>query len=221
MSKNPHPAIAKSRWPGTRCFSSCRCRDRPRRRKRTLSIGFAASRRRSPRAPRRPSRGGASRRSVRDMLDLGLARILMPARFGGYDLDFDTWNDAVVEISKADASHGWCASLIVHHAHLIAQFPEEAQQAVWADGPDVAVAASFAPRAKAVRVPGGYRLTGDNSSYASGVDHCSWVMVGAMTHDARRAGLGVLHGPAWRLHGARHLVHRRDARHRQQDHRHR
>jgi alkylation response protein AidB-like acyl-CoA dehydrogenase len=121
--------------------------------------------------------------SVRDMLDLGLARILMPARFGGYDLDFDTWNDAVVEISKADASHGWCASLIVHHAHLIAQFPEEAQQAVWADGPDVAVAASFAPRAKAVRVPGGYRLTGDSSSYASGVDHCSWVMVGAMTQD--------------------------------------
>jgi 3-hydroxy-9,10-secoandrosta-1,3,5(10)-triene-9,17-dione monooxygenase len=122
--------------------------------------------------------------SVRDMLDLGLARILMPARFGGYDLDFDTWNDAVVEISKVDASHGWCASLIVHHAHLIAQFPEECQQAVWADGPDVAVAASFAPRAKAVRVPGGYRVTGDNSSFASGVDHCSWVMVGAMTHDS-------------------------------------
>ena len=38
--------------------------------------------------------------SVRDMLDLGLARILMPARFGGYELDFKTWNDAVVEISK-------------------------------------------------------------------------------------------------------------------------
>ena len=86
--------------------------------------------------------------SARDMLNLGLARILMPERFGGYDLDFDTWNDVVIEISKADASHGWCASLIIHHAHIIAQFPEECQQAVWADGPDVAIAASFAPRAK-------------------------------------------------------------------------
>ena len=90
-----------------------------------------------------PAEFGARRCSM-----LGLARILMPARFGGYDLDFDTWNDAVLEISHADASHGWCASLIVHHAHLVAQFPEECQQAVWADGPDVAIAASFAPRAQ-------------------------------------------------------------------------
>ena len=110
----------------------------------------------------------------------GLARILMPARFGGYELDFETWHDAVLEISRADASHGWCASLIVHHAHLVAQFPEECQQAVWADGPDVAIAASFAPRAQAKRVPGGYRVSGENSSFSSGVDHSTWVMVGAM-----------------------------------------
>ena len=121
--------------------------------------------------------------SARDMLDLGLARILMPQRFGGYDLDFDTWNDVVIEISKADASHGWCASLIIHHAHLIAQFPEACQQAVWADGPDVAIAASFAPRAQAVRVPGGYRVSGENSSFSSGVDHSTWVMVGGLAQD--------------------------------------
>jgi hypothetical protein len=79
------------------------------------------------------------------MLDAGIARILMPPRFGGYGLDFDTWFDVTREISKADSSHGWCASLIIHHAHCIAQFPEEAQEAVWADGPDVAIAASFLP----------------------------------------------------------------------------
>ena len=121
--------------------------------------------------------------SVRQMLDAGLTRILMPERFGGYGLDFDTWNDAVLEISKADASHGWCASLLIHHAHLIAQYPEDCQQAIWADGPDVAIAASFAPRTKAVPAPGGYRLTGDSASYASGVDHSTWVMIGAMVHD--------------------------------------
>jgi 3-hydroxy-9,10-secoandrosta-1,3,5(10)-triene-9,17-dione monooxygenase len=42
--------------------------------------------------------------SVQDMLDAGLARILMPRRFGGYDLDFETWHDAIVELGKADAS---------------------------------------------------------------------------------------------------------------------
>ncbi len=95
--------------------------------------------------------------SVNDMLDTGLARILMPTRFGGYGLGFDTWCEAVLEISKADASHGWCAALIPHHNHMVAQFPEEAQQAVWADGPDVAVAASVAPTTQVTRVAGGYR----------------------------------------------------------------
>jgi 3-hydroxy-9,10-secoandrosta-1,3,5(10)-triene-9,17-dione monooxygenase len=120
--------------------------------------------------------------SAKDMLDAGLARVLMPPRFGGYGLDFEAWYDAMLELSKADASHGWCAGLIIHHAHLVAQFSEEAQQAVWADGPDVAIAASFAPRAKAVRVDGGYRVSGRDSNYASGLDHCSWVIVGALLH---------------------------------------
>jgi 3-hydroxy-9,10-secoandrosta-1,3,5(10)-triene-9,17-dione monooxygenase len=120
------------------------------------------------------------RESVKEMLDAGFARILMPPRYGGYDLDFETWCEVVLELSKADASHGWCASLMIHHAHLIAQFPEECQQAIWGNGPDVAIAASFAPRAKITRVDGGYRLSGDQSSFASGVNHSSWVMVGGL-----------------------------------------
>ncbi len=56
--------------------------------------------------------------SVKDMLDAGFARILLPVRLGGYGLGFDTWFDVMRELSKADASHGWCAGLIIHHAHL-------------------------------------------------------------------------------------------------------
>jgi alkylation response protein AidB-like acyl-CoA dehydrogenase len=138
-------------------------------------------------APRFAGRAEAAERarkipseSVQDMLAAGLARILVPSRFGGYGLDFDTWLDVVLEISKVDASHGWCASLIVHHAHLIGQFPEEAQRAVWAEGPDVAIAASFAPAAQAIQVDGGYRVSGQHSAFASGVDHSSWVIVGGL-----------------------------------------
>jgi 3-hydroxy-9,10-secoandrosta-1,3,5(10)-triene-9,17-dione monooxygenase len=117
--------------------------------------------------------------SVRELLDAGIARILMPPRFGGYGLGFDTWFDVTREISKADASHGWCASLIIHHAHCIAQFPEEAQKAVWADGPDVAIAASFLPGTTIVPADGGYRVSGQ-SGFASGVGHSTWVFVHGM-----------------------------------------
>ena len=123
--------------------------------------------------------------SVRELLDAGVARILIPPRFGGYGLGFDTWFDVVQEISKADASHGWCAGLITHHAHLIGQFHEEAQQAVWANGPDVAIAASFAPAARVTRTDGGYRVSGEHSSFASGVNHSSWVIVGGLVQDAQ------------------------------------
>jgi len=141
-------------------------------------------------APRLAARAAAAEQarripseSVEEMLAAGLARILVPRRFGGFGLEFDTWLDVVLEISKADASHGWCASLIIHHAHLVGQFAEAAQQAVWADGPDVAIAASFAPAAQAVRVDGGYRVSGPHSAFASGVDHSAWVIVGGLVRD--------------------------------------
>jgi alkylation response protein AidB-like acyl-CoA dehydrogenase len=124
--------------------------------------------------------------SAKDMLDAGLARILLPEEIGGYGLGFDTWYDVTRELSKADASHGWCAGLIIHHAHLIAQFPEAAQKLVWADSLDVPIAASFAPSVKAMPADGGYRIDGAGSPFSSGVDHCSWVMLGGMAQDGAK-----------------------------------
>ena len=122
--------------------------------------------------------------SAQELLAAGIARILVPPRFGGYGLGLDIWFEVAREISKADASHGWCASLIIHHPHIIGMFPEEAQQAVWADGPDVAIAASVQPRAKVKREHGGYRVSGQDSAFASGVGHSSWVFIGGFVHDA-------------------------------------
>ena len=134
--------------------------------------------------------------SAEDMLDAGLARMLLPPRIGGYGLGFEDWFDVTRELSKADASHGWCAGLIIHHAHLIAQFPEAAQRALWAAGLDVPIAASFAPNAQAVPVEGGYRLSGKGSPFASGVDHSTWVMLGGMA-DERSAQDGPK--PEWKF----------------------
>ena len=121
--------------------------------------------------------------SIAEFIDAGLARILVPTRFGGYGLGLDTWFEVVREISAADASHGWCASLLIHHPHMVGQFPEKAQQAVWADGPDVPVAASVLPTTRVTRDGNGFRISGDQSAFASGVDHCTWVIVGGQVHD--------------------------------------
>jgi alkylation response protein AidB-like acyl-CoA dehydrogenase len=149
-------------------------------------------------APKFAARAGAAEEarrippeSVKDMLDAGLARILLPDRIGGYGLGFDTWYEVTRELSKADASHGWCAGLIIHHAHLIAQFPEAAQKTMWAEALDIPIAASFAPVTQAIPVDGGYRISGKGSPFASGVDYSTWVMLGGMVQDG--------HSPEWKF----------------------
>lgn len=117
--------------------------------------------------------------SAQEFLAAGLARVLTPKRFGGSELGLQAWVDIATEIGKADAAHAWCASLIMHHPHYLAQFPEEAQAAVWADGPDVAMAATFTPTSKIEPAHGGYRISCE-IPYLSGINHCTRVMVGGM-----------------------------------------
>jgi 3-hydroxy-9,10-secoandrosta-1,3,5(10)-triene-9,17-dione monooxygenase len=68
---------------------------------------------------------------------------------------------------------------MIQAGHLITYFPEEAQAAVWADGPDVPIAGSVMPVCEVVAADGGYRISG-NSPFASGVDHAKWVFVSGM-----------------------------------------
>jgi 3-hydroxy-9,10-secoandrosta-1,3,5(10)-triene-9,17-dione monooxygenase len=113
------------------------------------------------------------------LLAAGITRILIPPLFGGYGLGLDTWFEVVREIGKADASHAWCASLMIHHPHYVSQFAAEAQRAVWADGLDVPIAASILPLARVKPEAGGYRISGQ-FPFASGINHSRWVLVGGM-----------------------------------------
>jgi len=119
------------------------------------------------------------REMVDALLAAGISRILIPPRFGGYGLSLDTWFEVVREIGKADASHAWCASLMIHHPHYVSQFSEAAQKAVWADGIDISIAASIQPAGRVVPVEGGYRISGE-FGFASGINHSRWLVVGSI-----------------------------------------
>jgi 3-hydroxy-9,10-secoandrosta-1,3,5(10)-triene-9,17-dione monooxygenase len=116
---------------------------------------------------------------VKAYVDAGLIRILLPKRWGGYELPFDTFVDSVLEIAKVDGSAGWCYSLFLGHVWFLALFPEQAQHDVWSENPDALLATSFIPAAKPVRVDGGYILNG-NWPWSSGIDNCSWVMLNTL-----------------------------------------
>jgi 3-hydroxy-9,10-secoandrosta-1,3,5(10)-triene-9,17-dione monooxygenase len=119
------------------------------------------------------------RQTIDALLAAGISRILIPPRYGGYGLGLDTWFEVVREIGKADASHSWCASLMIHHPHYLSQFPEAAQNVVWADGIDISIAASIQPIGRVTPAEGGYRISGE-FPFASGINHSRWVIVGCM-----------------------------------------
>ena len=118
--------------------------------------------------------------TIQQIVEAGLVRLLIPARWGGHELSFDAFVDSVLEIAKADGSAGWCYSFLVAQAWLLAHFPEEAQRVVWACNPVALFASSLAPVGRFTRVEGGYRLSG-NWAWCTGVDYCDWNLLAGLS----------------------------------------
>ena len=119
------------------------------------------------------------REIVDALLAAGITRILIPPRYGGYGLGLDTWFEVVREIAKADASHGWCASLMIHHPHYVGHFPRRRRRR---SGPTASISRSRPRSSRSGRVTpveGGYRISGE-FPFASGINHSRWLIVGSM-----------------------------------------
>ena len=111
--------------------------------------------------------------NVQALKDTGLCRLMVPARFGGYQTSVRTYIDVLTELGRGCGSTAWVASLINVCAWLAALFPERAQADVWGSNPDAWIAGSLAPNGTAVPVDGGWRVTG-RWPWASGSLHAQW-----------------------------------------------
>lgn len=110
----------------------------------------------------------------------GLFRMLQPVRVGGLERDLGTLVGVCAELARGCASTAWVVGNLASHHWMLGMWPGEAQDEVWSASPDTLVAASLIfPAGRASVVPGGYRLHG-KWSFASGVDACQWIMLGAV-----------------------------------------
>lgn len=118
-----------------------------------------------------------SERTFASLTELGFFRALVPARFGGDELDIEDVLQAVRRLAAADASTAWVAGLLAAHQHIVAYFDPRVQEEVWATGPDTIVTTSGEPVGRAEQVDGGIRLSG-RWRFSSGSDYADWVLVG-------------------------------------------
>ena len=123
----------------------------------------------------------------KDLLEGGFLRSLQPRRWGGGEVRFIEFVDAMIELSAASPSAGWVAGVIGVHPFQLALFPERAQQEMWGEDPTTMHSSSYNPTGKAEKVSGGYRLSG-RWSFSSGCDHCRAVVLGGFPGTRNFAG---------------------------------
>ncbi len=133
--------------------------------------------------------GMVSREVMGWLTDAGMFRAVQPRQWGGLELDVGIFFEAALRVASACGSTGWVASVVGIHPWHIAMFHPEAQKDIWATNPDTLASTSYAPTGEARRVAGGFRLSG-RWGFSSGVDHCDWVILGALVPDDEPGGLG-------------------------------
>lgn len=117
--------------------------------------------------------------TVQELLSSGLNRIEVPNRFGGLEADYGLVFDVGAELARGCPSSSWCFSVWAANAGMVGYWPLQAQEEVYADGPDVLCSSSLTPgTSKTEPVSGGYRLTG-RWEFSSGCDSASWLILGA------------------------------------------
>ncbi len=122
--------------------------------------------------------------TVQEFRDAGLFRVLQPARYGGYELDYGRTQVELCQVlGQACGSSAWVQCVVACHAWCVGMFPPEAQDAVWSDDPDTLIASSFAPTTGRGRpAPGGYLVKGE-WQFSSGSNICQWAVLGTPIFD--------------------------------------
>ena len=114
-------------------------------------------------------------------LEHDLYRILVPEDLGGAGLDPLAYFDLCLELASYDGSVGWNFALASTCSPLVGMLPMQRLKTFFAD-PDCAIAGTVGPSGNAVRVDGGWKLTG-KWSWMSGVHQSKWVILGAFVHE--------------------------------------
>src|SRR5712691_1278704 len=137
-----------------------------------------AARKLAPRIRSAANQIDAARELPRELFEAlagaGLFHLAFPRSLGGVELDLPTYVEVIEEIGKADASTGWIVNQNSIFATYGARMPRDVARAIWVDTPRAVVANTPGATARAIVVPGGYRVTG-RQGFSTGCRHAAWL----------------------------------------------
>jgi alkylation response protein AidB-like acyl-CoA dehydrogenase len=115
---------------------------------------------------------------VGEMADAGIFRMCVPRAIGGGEVEPAILLRVLETLGEADGSAGWCAMIGATSGLLSGYLAAPAAAEIYGDARAIA-GGVYAPTGKAVPTTGGYRVSG-RWAFASGSEHCTWLMGGSV-----------------------------------------
>lgn len=126
--------------------------------------------------------------TMEELREAGVFRILSPKAVGGFGMGLETYVQVVRRLARGCTSTAWTVGHLIEHVWMLARWPQEVQNEVFANGPGPLAAAIGAPTGVAEDVPGGLLISG-RWSFASGVMHSDWVLLAVQHENVRLQAL--------------------------------
>src|SRR5262245_43816620 len=108
--------------------------------------------------------------TIADMQRAGFFRVLQPKRWGGYEMDLNTFYEIQLALAEGDMSTAWIYGVSGVHPWFMALLDDRAAQEVWRSDTSALICSSLMPAGRATPAEGGYRLSG-RWRYASCCEH--------------------------------------------------
>jgi alkylation response protein AidB-like acyl-CoA dehydrogenase len=125
-------------------------------------------------------REGRLSRPVLDALhETGLLRMFTPKSLGGLEVDPITRTLIIEEVAAHDTAAAWTLANPLDWAHFCARLPDEGAEEIYEHGPKVLIAAQFGRPLTAIRVDGGFTVTG-RAPFVSNCLDANWIAMTAI-----------------------------------------
>jgi alkylation response protein AidB-like acyl-CoA dehydrogenase len=141
-------------------------------------------------------RAGEGERNARlpaDIVDrlgnAGIFRMMVPKALGGDSLSPEQVSAVIEELASADAAAAWTAMVAVGFNIIMSRFPQETVSTIYKNGPDVRMRGAIAPMGKAVKVEGGYMISG-RWPFGSGPYDPEWMLGGCILQEDGKPVMG-------------------------------
>ncbi|HME72696.1 MAG TPA: acyl-CoA dehydrogenase family protein [Myxococcota bacterium] len=119
---------------------------------------------------------------VAELAATGLFALCVPRSLHGEEAHPTTLIRVIEELAVGDAAAAWCVMIGATSGLVAGWLDKTAAREIFARAPEAVVGGVFAPAGRAVVVPGGYRVTG-RWAFASGCQHCAWLMGGCAVEE--------------------------------------